>query len=179
MTLVKHRQYGDIVTTNQLPVVGTSVSPLQLATYSAPTSVNASFLRLRFDFSISVQIGATDPPPEIWWPVTQVLVLAFWNDSGSTVVGPSFGTSEHFLGSRLLSPVLTRSVTAPTTEYVVTYTMREPLVADTARKGTTPSTPRVNLGMTLYDPYSALDGTYTSVGVNWQGHTFILWGDTF
>lgn len=176
MALTKHRTYGDIVTTGASSVVASSTAPLTLASYAAPGGPDDTFLRARFDFSMSVQVGSTGPPPEIWWPVTQILLLAYWSPIGAVTVGQSFGSSEHFLGSRLLSPVLTPSVTLPTSEYVVTYTMRETLVFQTSRKGNGTNTPRVNLGMTVYDPYTALDGTYTPISISWQGHSFLLWG---
>ena len=178
MALVKRRKYQDFVNTNFSPLVAPSTSPYLLITQTSAHDNNDTFLRARVQFSMSVQIGSVDPPPEIWWPVTQVLLIAWWSDSGSTAIGASFGTSEHFLGSRLLSPVLTPSPSLPTTEYVIQYTMREDLVLQTSRKGSGVNTPHFGVGMTVYDPYSALDGTFASFGVNYQGHAWSLWGNT-
>lgn len=176
MALVKHRQYGDIVTTNASTLVGTSITPFGLATYSAPVSVSDTFLRGRFDFMLSVQVDAADPPPFTWFGVTNILLIAWWTDTGSTAVGPSFGTSEHFLGSKLLTPVYTQAPGGVTNEYTVIFASDDPLIVQTYRKGGSTNTPRVNLGLTAYDPYGALNGTYSSIGINYQGHSFVLWG---
>jgi hypothetical protein len=176
MALVKRRKYADFVTTNASTITAPSVSPFLLATQASAHDNNDTLLRYRVQFSMSVQVGSSDAPPEIWWPVTQILLIAWWSDSGSTAIGPSFGSSEHFLGSRLLSPVCSPSISLPTQEYVITYTMRDDLVTQTSRKGSGVNTPHVGVGMTVYDPYNALDGTYASIGINWQGHVWSLWG---
>lgn len=174
--LVKHRQYGDVVNTNVLPFVGTSTTPFPVASYAAPVSATDTFLRGRFEISISVQVGSTDPPPFTWFGVTNFLLIASFNISGTTAVLPSFGTNERFLGSKLLAPTYVQDPGGVTNEYVVTFASDDPLIVRTSRKGSTANTPRVNLGLTAYDPYAALDGTYTSVAVNYQMHNFVLWG---
>lgn len=174
--LVKHRQYGDVLSTAMSTFVGTSTTPFPTASYSAPVSTTDTFLRGRFEYSISVQVDPADPPPFSWFGVTNFLLIAWWNTSGTTAVGASFGTSEHFLGSKLLTPTYTQDPGGVTNSYVVTFTSDDPLIVRTSRKGNTTSTPRVNLGLTAYDPYAALDGTYTSIAVNYQAHNFVLWG---
>jgi hypothetical protein len=176
VALVKRRQYGDIVSTNKSTFVGTSVSPIPIARYAAPHSVTDTFLRGRFDLNVCVQVDPVDAPPFAWFGVTNFLLIAYWNTSGTTVVGPSFGTSEHFLGSQLLKPTLSSEPGAVAGSYVVQFNSDDPLIVQTPRKGDTASSPRVNLGLTAYDPYAALDGTYTSIAVNYQAHNFVLWG---
>lgn len=175
MVLTKHRIYSDGVATNLSSITGPSTAPHFLGHHIAPTAANDTLLRARAQFSMSVQVGSAAPPPEIWWPVTQVLLYAYWNTSGSDTLGASFGTSEHYLGTKLFRPTLTPSVTAPTTEYVVTYSSDEDLVLQTSRQGNTANNPRLLLGCTIYDPYTAIDGTYASIAINWQFHMWSLW----
>lgn len=174
--LVKYRQYGDIVATNVLPFVGSSTAPYVIGGYAAPVGPDDTFLRGRFDLSVAVQVDVADPPPFTWFGVTNFLLFAWWNPSGTTAVGTSFGTSEHYLGAQLLKPVYTQNPGGVTNQYTVVFAADDPLLVRTSRKGDGVHTPRVNLALTAYDPYTALDGTYTSVAVNYQAHDFVLWG---
>lgn len=176
MALIKRRKYEDFVLTNGSSLAATSASPLLLITHPAQGGNNATFLRGRCEFYLTMDVDSSGGPPEAWWSASEVLLIAWWSDSGSTAIGASFGTSEHFLGSRQLRPVLTRSVTAPTTDYTVAFTSDEPFVLETSRKGSGVNLPHFGIGLVLYDPYSAFDGTYTTLGINYVGHLFSLWG---
>jgi hypothetical protein len=175
MVLSKHRRYQDFLQTNQSTWISGSTAPLLLISQAAPVADTDTFLRLRCSFSASVAVGSVAPPPEAWWSVTQLLLIAWWSDSGSTAIGATSGSSEHYLGTKLFSPTLVASPTAPT-EYYVTYHSDGDLVTQTSRKGSGVNTPHVGIGVTVYDPYSALDGTYTSIAANWQGHLVSYWG---
>ena len=177
MTQVKRRHYTDFISTNQAPFVASSVSPLLVATHSAPHSTTDTFLRARVEFMASADVGTADPPlPESWWTFANIVLLAFWVPSSAATVGPSFGTSEHFLGSQLITGQLYPSPTDPGSYYVM-WTQEEPMILDTARKDVTATSgPRVNIGITWYDPYSILTGAFASIPVNYQGRLFTLWG---
>lgn len=176
LVLVKRRKYEDFITTNASAVAGGSSAPELLVSHPAQGGNSATFLRARCQFSMSVQVDVADAPSEIWWPVTQVLLVAWWSDSGSTAIGPSFGTSEHFLGTRLLSPRFTPRITGAAGSYTITYTMRDDLVLQTSRRGSGANLPHFGIGMTVYDPYTVLTGSFTGVSINWQGHLWSLWG---
>jgi hypothetical protein len=176
MALIKRRKYEDFVNTNASTLTGTSASPLLLITHPAQGGNDATFLRGRCDFYLTMDVDSSGGPPEAWWSATEILLIAWWSDSGSTAIGATFGTSEHFLGTQQLRPVLTRSVTAPTTDYTVTFMREDPFILETSRKGSGVNLPHFGIGLAIYDPYLAFDGTYTTLGINYVGHLFSLWG---
>lgn len=178
MVLPKVRQYSDLIGTNINPFVGTSASPFAMLVKQAPVSNHDSFLRLRCEVVVSVAVGSSvsDVPPEAWWLQAGVFVTAWWSPTGSLVPGPTAGTSEHFLGSKLLVPSQNESPSLATS-YSVVWHMTEPLVVNTSRVDLTASVkPTIVLSLYVFDPSSALDGTYGAISLNYYGRSFVLWG---
>lgn len=178
MTLVKRRLYGELPS-GQLASIGpTGGTPITAISHQAPHQNDATFLRLRTQFTMSVEVGspAADVPPEGWWPQTYVTLVAWWSDSGSTAIGNITGSSEHYLGSQLLVPEMQPGASDPQ-EYTVTWRQREDLVAQTSRRNAAAtSPPRINIGFTVYDTTPALDGTYAAIQVTYDCRLFTLWG---
>lgn len=178
MVLPKVRQYSDVIGGTINPFVGSSASPWVLLVKQAPVSNHDTFLRLRHELVVSVAVGTSvsDVPPEHWWLEAGVFVTAWWSPTGSLVPGPTAGTSEHFLGSKLLVPAQYESPSSPTS-YTVVWHMTEPLVTDTSRVDATATVkPTVILSLYVYDPANALNGTYGAIDLNYYGRSHILWG---
>jgi hypothetical protein len=178
MVLVKRRQYGSLPSGMLTSIGPTGGTPITAISHHAPHSTTDSFLRLRAEFTMEVEVGTVGAPPESWWPMTTVTLIAWWTPSSSTAIGNITGTSEHFLGSQLLVPELFPSQTAPG-EYVIIWRQTEPLVTETSRRDVTASSgPTVSIGFTVYDTTPALDGTYAGVGISYETRLFSLWGST-
>jgi len=178
MVLLKARAYHDIIGTNVVPLVATSASPHVLLVQSAPVSNHDTFLRAVVEFSFTAVVGAptSDVPPEQWWAQTGVFLTGWWSPTGSSVPGATAGTSEHFLGSRLLYPTLVASPSAPT-EYYVTWAPIEPLVFENSRVDLTATVrPTFILSLYVFDVDHALDGTYAAIDANYYGRVNSIWG---
>lgn len=175
---VKRRIYSQGVF--DTPTLTASLSPVLVAAHNAPHATTDTFLRARFEFTMSVLIGSStaDVPPEEWWARAAAEIQLSWRpDSTHTPIAFN-GNSEHFLGSQLLTPRLTPSPSSPT-EYVVQWSQKTALVTETSRKDVTAvSGPSVTAGLGLWDPDSALDGTYTAVAIHWFWRLFTLWGSS-
>lgn len=178
MVLTKSRHYTETPATNLSAIIAPPGTPKGVSHHVAPVGVTDTFLRLRAQFTMCVAVGnvSSDIPPEGWWPLTTVTLVAFWTDTNSAIVPSSVGTSEHYLGSKLLVPRLTPSPSDPTSYYVV-WEMEDDLVTDTARKAVSAATgPAVNLGIVVYDPTPALSGIYTAISISYNARLFTLWG---
>jgi hypothetical protein len=176
MALVKRRIYGEA------PFGPTYLAhtpdPVLVAKHTAPHANDDTFLRLQLDFQLAVQVGSpsADVPPEDWWPRASATLILGWSPTGSSTPLPLNGTSEHYLGSRLLQPRLTHSPSDPT-EYVVQWATEDPIITQTARRDVTATVhPTVTVGLYVNDPDTALDGTYTALNVTWYWRLFTLWG---
>ena len=176
MPLVKRRKYGTGYVTGISTISAPAGAPLLLATHAAQGSNADTFLRARASFSASVQVDPADPPPSSWWPPTTMELIAWWSDSGSTAIGPAFGTSEHYLGSQEFAPRFTQAPTDPANSYVIQWTSDDDLIVQTSRKGSGSNTPHMGVGLVIYDPAVALLGTYSSIAINYQIRLFTLWG---
>ena len=177
MALIKHRVYSE--GPFNPPTLSSSITQLLVASHTAPATHQDVFLRARFDFVMSVSIGSVDPPlPELWWAEAKLGQYLWWSPTGSTSLPSLNGHDEHYLGSRLLTPKLVASPSAPT-EYYVTWPTDDALITRTMREDkTTSSFPKVNAAISLWDNHSALDGTFGSVSIFWYWRLFTLWGST-
>ncbi len=174
--LVKHRKYGSAVATNIGTFSDNPAAAEFLLNQTAPISTTDSFLGSRAEFYFDARVGTPDPPPEIWWPTATITLVAYFSTGGGGGTLNTSGTNEHYLGSQLLVPTVTLSVTAPG-EYIVQWKQTEPLHTTTSRKGTGASGgPSVNWYAVAYDPYNAFDGTYASISFDWYLRAFSLWG---
>lgn len=173
MALPKYRQYTE--GPFNPPTLAASVFQTIVAHHAAPVSHQDTFLRMRFQFFMSVAIGTVDPPPEIWWSEAAVKLQAYWSPTGSLTAPSLNGHSEHYLGSQMLAPELTMSPSAPG-EYYVTWSQECEFITETSRLDpTTSSFPTVSVYLSLWDNNNALDGTYGSVGIFWYWKLFTLW----
>lgn len=175
MVMEKKRHYNEIPVTNLGTIYAPPVAPLNVMHEPNPFVTTASYLRLRCQFYMDVRIGTPDPPPSIWWSSCTVTLVAFWTPSGSSTVGNSVGTSEHYLGSQLLTPTLTMDPQVAT-DYAVQWKQTEDMVLETARADTSTVSASINIGIVVYDPYTALQGTWASVGIDYNCRLFTLWG---
>lgn len=176
MILVKHRIYGTAPATNLATIFAPPNSPLTVIHHVAPVGTTDSFLGARVQFQATVQVSATDPPPESWWPPCSITLIAAWTPSASNAVGNATGTSEHYLGSKVLGNTIVPSPTAPD-EYTVLWRMEEDLVVDTARHDLAAAAgPSFNVGIVIYDFQPALTGIYAGVLISYEARAFSLWG---
>ncbi len=176
MVLVHRRIYGE--GPFGPTTIAHSPNPVLIAKHTAPHANDDSFLRLQLDFQLSVRVGAptSDVPPEEWWTRAALTLILGWSPTGSATPLPLNGTSEHYLGSRLLSPRLTASPSDPT-QYAVQWETEDPVVTKTYRRDATATVrPTITVGMYVNDPDFALDGTYAAINATWYWRLFTLWG---
>lgn len=176
MAQTKHRIYGTYPTTNVSTIYAPPTGPLTLAHHVAPGGTDDTFLRLRAQFQMAVQVSDVSPPPEYWWTGCSVTLLAWWTPSASTALGAANGTSEHYLGSAVLAPTTVLSPTVPGV-YTVLWRMEQDLVTETSRHDLSASAgPSVNLGLVVYDTVPALTGLYSIASIDYEARLFTLWG---
>lgn len=175
MVMTKKRIYNEIPVTNTSPLVAPPNAPVNVMHHENPFTSTATYIRSRCQFYMDCRVGTPDPPPEIWWPVTTVTLVAFYTPTTSSTVGNSVGSSERYLGSQLLVPRATPSMTAAG-EYIVQWKQDEDMVLDTQRTDTTSTTGSINIGIVVYDPFSALSGIYGSIAADYNCRLWSLWG---
>ena len=174
--LIKHRIYGSYPTTNVSTLTASPGSPKTLAHHVAPGGTSDTFLRLRAQFQLAVQVSDVTPPPEYWWTGCSATLMAWWTPSASTALGAANGTSEHYLGSKVLAPTTVLSPTTPGV-YTVLWRMTEDLICETARKDAAATAgPSVNLGLVVYDTGPYLTGIYSIASIDYEARLFTLWG---
>jgi hypothetical protein len=181
MVLVKHRRYGYALATNLPLISAPGTTGLLLEHTESPTSPQATLIRTRAEFTMSVNVGnpMSDVPPLGWWDATYVTLYAFWTPSNSSAGASSTGSSEHYLGSQFLAPKFTADPT-DAGAYFVQWTTDDALATSTYRKDASAVTgPSVNFYVSIFDPLAALGGFYAAISINYGLRWFLIWGDSF